>query len=342
MRSSHAAALVAVMLLTGVVNTLSKKVQNDALAPDHSAGLPQHFRHAWLQTLFMFLGEALAFPLMLSALKLSPKPKTDGERQALLGAPAPEKRPSRAVFVGTAALDLLGTSFAGVGLLAVDASIFQLMRSSIIVFAAVFSRFLLGRRYSARKIGGMAIVMAGLVLVGVASVLKAESAAGSAAAVGGGVAVILLGQVCNALQMVLEEKYVKSYASYQVVGYEGVAGFVLMGLLVLPLLQVAGVEDVRAGLFQIGHSWLILAMAGLYTTSICFFNVAGISVSKALGTVTRTLVDACRTILVWGVSVLLFLGTDGAFGESLQFPATIVQLAGFALLFAGTCVYNIA
>jgi hypothetical protein len=40
--------------------------------------------------------------------------------------------------------------------------------------------------------------------------------------------------------------------------------------------------------------------------SIRFYNYCGLAVTKSLSAIHRTLIDALRTILVWGVDLLLF------------------------------------
>jgi hypothetical protein len=39
---------------------------------------------------------------------------------------------------------------------------------------------------------------------------------------------------------------------------------------------------------------------------IRFYNYCGLAVTKSLSAIHRTLIDALRTILVWGVDLLLF------------------------------------
>jgi hypothetical protein len=55
--------------------------------------------------------------------------------------------------------------------------------------------------------------------------------------------------------------------------------------------------------------------------------------------VHRTLVDALRTILVWGVDLFIFYLIDESFGESWN-HYSYVQVVGFLLLLLGTTIYN--
>jgi hypothetical protein len=73
---------------------------------------------------------------------------------------------------------------------------------------------------------------------------------------------------------------------------------------------------------------LALAFSGT-VISIAFFNFAGISVTKELSATTRMVLDSMRTLIIWGVSMLV--GWQAFF---------LLQLLGFAILITGMCVYN--
>lgn len=61
--------------------------------------------------------------------------------------------------------------------------------------------------------------------------------------------------------------------------------------------------------------------------------------TKKLTAVHRTLVDALRTILVWGVDLFIYYLIDESFGESWN-HYSYVQVLGFMLLLLGTTIYN--
>ena len=76
-----------------------------------------------------------------------------------------------------------------------------------------------------------------------------------------------------------------------------------------------------------------------YYVSIAFYNIAGLTVAKSLSSVHRCLIDACRTVLVWGGSLTLWYSTNGRYGEEWSDSTSPVQLVGFLMLLSGTCVY---
>jgi len=76
-----------------------------------------------------------------------------------------------------------------------------------------------------------------------------------------------------------------------------------------------------------------------FLLSISFYNFFGLSLTRYLSTVHRTLIDACRTVTVWLFQVLLFyIGLKDA-GEELGWWS-IFQFIGFIFLVSGTIVYN--
>jgi len=160
-----------------------------------------------------------------------------------------------------------------------------------------------------------------------------------------------LGQFSNAVQMVVEESYIKSrnYNPLNVVGMEGILGVVLMGLAILPALYfvpdvgLIGAnfnEDSLDALVQIYNSVILIVFVLLYLLSIAFYNFFGLSVTKQLTAVHRTLIDACRTICVWIIEIILYYFVSHDYGESWNTPWSFLQLGGFVLLLLGTLIYN--
>jgi hypothetical protein len=63
--------------------------------------------------------------------------------------------------------------------------------------------------------------------------------------------------------------------------------------------------------------------------SIALFNYCGVSVTKKLSAVARLSIDACRTAVVWAISVSA--GWEDFVG---------MQLFGFLILVCGSTLYN--
>ncbi|ESO96502.1 hypothetical protein LOTGIDRAFT_159919, partial [Lottia gigantea] len=332
------------MLVTGSINTISKKAQNDCSAigyPDKSknnTATDHDFDHPWFQTWIMFIGEmgCLIGLLIVRRRELNTYRKLNVWVENTGNAPIkpPEhKRIFQWVFLIPTVCDLIGTSLAGIGLLYVDASVWQMLRGSIIIFAGILSKIFLKRKLVLKHWCGMITVMIGLVLVGCSSVFKSSSGNNGSQALLG-IALILGSQIISASQMVIEETFLKnkSYHPLQVVGMEGTFGVLLMSFAVLPAMYFIpgkqvndSYENSLDAIYQIGNSSKLLILSLLYLASIAFYNYFGLAVTKSLTAVHRTLIDACRTIMVWVVDLFIYYVFDKNFGEPFDKQYGLLQ-----------------
>ena len=145
--------------------------------------------------------------------------------------------------------DLLGTTLAGIGLLYVYPSVWQMLRGSIIIFTGFFSVFFLRRRLLPFRWLGMIITFAGLLMVGAAALLEIKDEKGDAnshtkSQTMLGIVLIVGAQIVSAGQFVIEERFLKQrkFPPLQVVGMEGVFGATIMaavrGMRTLPQSRV--------------------------------------------------------------------------------------------------------
>lgn len=226
-----------------------------------------------------------------------------------------------------------------------------MLRGATIVFSGILSVIFLKKKLVLHHWLGMITVTLGLACVG-ATVLLPDPTKGKSDDAPPenmfalGLILILAGQVLASIQMVVEELFLKSgnYSAFNVVGMEGMFGTLIMGLFVLPLCyflpgdNVGSYENIVDAFVQVGQAPGLLALIIAYIFSIAFFNFFGLSVSKTLSTIHRTLIDACRTIFVWVTSIILFYaGTP--FGEGWG-KWSWLQLVGFLFLIVGTALYN--
>ena len=91
--------------------------------------------------------------------------------------------------------------------------------------------------------------------------------------------------------------------------------------------------------YLFANSGPLMAMVLSYFISIAFYNFCGLAVAKRLSSVHRCLIDACRTILVWTIDLLLHSISGGKYGEPWKPTASWIQLAGFVVLVFGSCLY---
>ena len=78
--------------------------------------------------------------------------------------------------------------------------------------------------------------------------------------------------------------------------------------------------------------------------SIATFNITGVTVTKYINALARSIGDVTRTILVWGIG-LIVTATAGVFYPNYEWELTnggaiAIELIGFVIVVLGNLVYN--
>ena len=154
-----------------------------------------------------------------------------------------------------------------------------------------------------------------------------------------GIFLIAFAQVFTATQFCLEEWILEKYAlePLKVVAWEGSFGLLvtLLGQLILHFAvgtSKAGTDgyfDAREGYREVFENKAILVSSFLIMISIGGFNFFGLSVTRTISATSRSIIDTCRTLFIWIVSL-------GLGWESFKW----LQVVGFALLVYGTFMFN--
>lgn len=298
------------------------------------------FDHPFVQAVCMFMGEFLCLVAhMITKKRRTPTPGEIAAEES--GVAAPVSSNCRAVDNGTfwfllpACCDMCGTGTMYAGLCLSYASVFQMLRGSVVVFTAFLSCIFLKRTIFMYQWFAVFLVVVGVFIVGVTSLGDSGGGGKDPTGVAIGNMLIILAQVIVAVQMCIEEKIMSVYQTpaLKVVGLEGTYGFCILGTLLIPMyyIRIEGVpfENAPDAFAQASENWVIvLAMLG-NVLSIAFFNFFGISITKNMSASHRMVLDSVRTLLVWAIS--LSLGWE-------KFHA--MQLLGFAVLSCGIAVYN--
>ncbi|KOS19253.1 Uncharacterized protein ESCO_001084 [Escovopsis weberi] len=242
--------LVAMMLLTGVCNTLLTKYQDNQCVrncddPDSSRRV--YFNQPVLQTAQMFVGEMGCWLVVgLMALyrrfvsKSSPEQRgyqavdgsdnTDGAADESHGTKDMSAlRGCRILLLSLPSIcDICGTTLMNIGLLMVAASIYQMTRGALVLFVGLFSVFFLRRHLRLFQWLSLVGVMLGVAVVGLAGAISPDQKPGSpekvadeidgslpnntsdAATAVIGVLLIAGAQIFTATQFVLEEWMLES------------------------------------------------------------------------------------------------------------------------------------
>lgn len=85
----------------------------------------------------------------------------------------------------------------------------------------------------------------------------------------------------------------------------------------------------------------MLVIAGIVTNA--FYNYYGVTITKTMDSLTRSLLNVCRTSLLWlfGLIISIFSSPGSPYMiESLKFSVNFVKLIGFAFIVSGTLIYN--
>lgn len=352
------------MIATGTICSLLAKLIYSVEAKNRF-GEVARFEKPWFQVLAMFFGMSLCILLDLPKPGQSavPNGSTDAaaagtEMQPLLSsstatdepngnAAAQESEPSVWIVSVPTLLDLFATACGTTGLLYTTVSVYQMLRGAMLVWTALMSVLFLRRTLSGKQWGGIALCVCGIILVGIANILG-EDAGKARSNVALGVGIILLGQILQAGQVVLEEYMLQDLrmSSVRIVAYEGLFGVVHCLLWVFPLLMfIPGrdhgkLEDIVDAFYMLVHSWKVAAVVLADATMMLFYNVFGMEVTENLSAVHRVVIETLRTLCVWVADLLIYyVFSGGTLGEAWT-KYSVLQLLGFALLIAGTLVYN--
>lgn len=347
------------LLIFGSLNTLTTKWQFTETSID-LFGRTKAFEKPWWGNFAMFVAMAFVLIMYYGQVFLQKRREKRGGPDRHYRQLEPETRSisefKSFLYVGIpAVLDLFGSGFTIVGLVYMNASVWQMLRGSCIVFSAFLSIPILQRKLHPFHLVGITLCVLGIGCVGFACVMghPTDSTAQAHGATGDkvlGCFFVLFGQAVQAAQTVAEEKLLKDIMlpGMQIVGFEGLWGMVLMIFVLFPIFQwipgndCGSYENSFDTLVMIKNNVQLQLLIVLYLFSCSTYNLARMFVTNALSAVHFTMIDASRTCLIWLFNLALFYhGTPAMkpFGEALT-PWSPVQALGFVVLLCGQCVYG--
>eukprot|EP01028_Stygiella_incarcerata_P004660 TRINITY_DN2039_c0_g1_i1.p1 TRINITY_DN2039_c0_g1~~TRINITY_DN2039_c0_g1_i1.p1 ORF type:complete len:394 (-),score=88.68 TRINITY_DN2039_c0_g1_i1:335-1516(-) len=352
------------MLVSGTASIVLSKVMFEM----RSDG--KKFEKPWYQTWIMFLGMMLCLLGPPLSVLFSGKDKkkeeagdtgsiesgsteTAGEAKRLLDptgdAPADDAfkltmRESLKV-MPPALCDLVATGLMMIGLLFIPASVFQLIRGSIIIFTAIESRIFLKRKIHGYQNFSLLLVIIALLCVGLASVMS-DAGGSSQNDQLLGMFLVVGAQIIQATQTVIEEfllKDVKAGPS-TVVGLEGIWGSAWCTFVFLPILyfipESSGVgEDTLNTFYLLGKNHWLIWMSLFSIAALLIFNQTGMMCTLLYSAVFRTILEGVRTLCIWMTDLFIYYFISKDFGESWTVWSWL-QLGGFVILLLGTFIYD--
>ena len=220
--------------------------------------------------------------------------------------------------------DLSATTLMNIGLISISASIYQMLRGSVVLFTGVFSFLFLNRRHPLYRWIGLLTVFVGVAIVGLSGVDNKENEEDNET-IGQevfGVLCVVLAQVFTATQFVIEEKILVKYdiPALKAVGLEGFFGLVSFAI-AGPILY-----------FTIGKgtgSYFDLVQGAKEFAASNIVIWTGLAVTRNISATSRSTIDTCRTLFIWLISL-------GLGWETFSF----LQVVGFMVLLTGTFLFN--
>merc|ERR1719420_2748121 len=109
---------------------------------------------------------------------------------------------------------------------------------------------------------------------------------------------------------------------------EGFFG-IFIGMFLLGVLNPMGLENTPGAFYQMANSFPLALACIASIFSIAFFNWSGVTVTQKASAVARSTIDVSRTILIWGLELMVGWNVFNW-----------LQLSGFVVLAFGTMLYN--
>ena len=206
------------MLLTGTLNTITLKLQNERTTPSND-GKEIKYKHPFLQTVFMFAGECLCL-IMYFYIHMKEKKNADPVSGKTMSELVAESKGLKTdinplVIAIPAAFDVCSSTLSFIALTMVDASFYQMMRGSIVVITALLSIVFLKRRLYRHHWTSMFILISGIVIVGFAASYNPNKnhpdAGDDDSNYSLGIVLLLVSKVCSGGMFIAEEKIFEKY-----------------------------------------------------------------------------------------------------------------------------------
>ncbi|EGV62125.1 hypothetical protein PSN45_000842 [Yamadazyma tenuis] len=335
-------------IVTGCLNSIFTKYQDNQCVDNCSdPDVSNHhtFQQPALQTLQMFVGEMLCYVVYYLMYRTSLLSfGADGYKPIGEDADLPQLPLASSLKLSVPAIcDLVGTTMLHFGLIFIPVSVYQMIRGSLVLFVAFLSVVFLKRKVTRLEWLALVIVTGGITLVGLSGSSQGDGAAeGTSKMVMVGLVLVVVAELCQAFQFVVEEHLLRKnpIMPLQLVYFEGFYGAVVLAVALVVLYFVLGAVldpsdfehspfNMKEGLSQMLGSYHIMGASVLIMLSISSFNFFGISLTFHLSATSRSTIDACRTLMVWLLAMIMGW-------ESFHF----LQFVGFGLLVFGTLCFN--
>lgn len=330
-----------VMFATGTLNAISNKLQNF-----------YGFNHGFTMTLPMFLGEYLNYWALLIPLIYSLSARSSHFSQIHKDSIKDKKDTKVSIYrLGFGGfLDVFGSGLQTVSILLMNVSIWQMLRNGVAIFVVIFTIFYLKKSIPMHNWLGVGVVTVGFLFVGAASFIqdpetpKLHDGNDSFWNTLIGLGFLLVSLAFSGFQFTYQEKLMENYEfdPRRLVGAESVVGTVSIAVLLMitsiipcsnPKMCDVTFDNPATGMMQMINNGKILMWAVIAMFSVMLYNLAGLWLTKKVGSVFRIVMDSARTVAIWIISVMIGL-------ETFYMKRFFLQIIGFALLVLGNLIFN--
>jgi hypothetical protein len=340
-------SVVTVMVSSGTLVSIVMKILYDTTAVGRD-GVEKKFKKPWCAMMLMSL--AMATTLLKFAY----------ERRRDRAAAARDVTTTTTEVVGSlrmvalriaipAFLCLFGTFLQSCALLWIPVSIYQMLQSSVIIFAALVRFLWMGKSIARHEACGILLVALGLSSVGLASILAGKGATSEAPLYLQvvGMCMVLISQAFLAVSSVIEERLLQGCGASAefVCGMVGCWGMLYCLLIFLPLAQnFPGAdgnglrEDSIDTLYMVKNSSSLQMLLAAFFVVILAYNLSMRTLNKISQATTMQLLGGLRTLSVWAVALLMYFHWP-QYGEKWVW-STWIELAGFLVLICGVFMYR--
>ncbi|ELP89403.1 hypothetical protein EIN_389880 [Entamoeba invadens IP1] len=339
------------MLLFGTGSSVTMKLQLEMECTGYD-NVSHTFDKPIFQSIIMFLSMSLCF-FIEKLIELYQRRTAKGGEYAQMSDSEQTESPSVFVILIPTTFDLVASTIMTFGLIYTPASVFQMLRGSMIIFSSILSRIFIGKKVRWGQLLGIFISVVALIMVGISAISGGSSGLNETTGLQTfyGICLILIAQFIQAGQIVAEEFFMKnmSLPPLKVVAFEGIFGVIETVCVMCPLgfflpgsdystMTHNSLENTYDSFICMFNSWGIIGIMIIFAIAVLGLNAYGMMVTKYFNAVNRTIFESVRTACVWVVMVIIEFCWKGH-GEELTWWS-ILELAGFIVLFFSSLIYN--
>ena len=248
--------------------------------------------------------------------------------------------------------DIISSTMMGIGMIYLQTSTWELFRSSIVIFSFLISKYFLKRKiFNYMNISIILIIFSqfliGYSAIKVSGIYRNNTSLNQIIL---SLILMFLAQIIRAIQYSLEEYYLKdlNLSEYMVLGYEGLIGFLITTLIIMPISQFIdstegnGIhEDSIDTFIMLKNNNMIIFWVILFIILIFFNNIFGIITLKYFSAIVLSFLPSIRISLIWSFQIIvkLVFPKNNLIGETWN-KWSWYQLIGFIILFYSSLTYN--